>query len=80
MTFHRRWRYSCFDPEKSALALNSNYNILPLFLGVLKSISEIGVYSTILQLGSDHEQGPEVQAVHFMILVFASASNNKAAA
>ena len=45
------------DPEKSTLPLLSN--ILLSFLGVLKSISEIGAYSTFLQLATYHEQGPD---------------------
>ena len=48
------------------------HSILLFFLYVLKSISEIGAYSTFLQLGDNHEHGPEVQDASFLIWLMAS--------
>ena len=55
------------------------HSILLFFLYVLKSISEIGAYSTFLQLGDNHEHGPEVQDASFLIWLLASAKKRRAA-
>ena len=50
-----------------------------IFCCVVKSISDMGAYSTIFELGADHVQGLDVHEIPWILLVFASAANSTAA-